>query len=334
MDMATNFDLGEEPHADLFSSPDVPLKFVLVADYANLDRDRSQETEDRPAQVLVLGKDGDPTEITMQVRTRGNWRLQKRICPDPPLRLNFPETRPAGTVFDGQDKLKLVTHCRDTERYEQNLLEEFLAYRFYNQLTDIGFQVQLAEITYVDVRGERDPKTRMAFLIEDEDAMSERLGGKMIEAPTTRPDDYQLDQLSLMYVFQYLIGNVDWGTGSSHNAKILNKDFKYYPIPYDFDWSGFVYTPYSGPNELTADLHDNVRQRVYWGVCMPGIDYDGIQRTFDEKRDALFALVENQVGLSESNKESAAEYLEEFYEVIDDPARYDRRIKKSCRPYR
>jgi hypothetical protein len=72
------------------------------------------------------------------------------ICRDPPLRLDFDEATPLGTVFDGQNKLKLVTHCRDSDSYEQNLLEEYLAYRFYNLLTPISLGVQLAEITYLD----------------------------------------------------------------------------------------------------------------------------------------------------------------------------------------
>jgi hypothetical protein len=311
--------LGPEPQSipELFTSDEV-VEFVLASNFDRLKKDRSQESEEIPGQVVVRGAEGEAIEIPIQVRTRGRFRLQSRICPDPPLRLNFPESEPYGTVFDGQDKLKLVTHCRDSDRYEQNMLEEYLAYRIYNHLTDISFRVQLARITYMDTSGENDPVERMAFLIEDEDAMAARLGGTMIEAPNSLPTDFDLDQLSLFYVFQFMVGNVDWGTGTSHNVKIVHKDMGYHPVPYDFDWTGFVDAPYAAPNPLTIELHDNVRQRIYWGVCVPGIDYQRQFDRFNEVRGAILTQVRNQVGLEERNARSAVEYLEEFYEIIND----------------
>ncbi len=185
-DMAPSLSEAPQPITELFTT-DVPLEFVLAADFDALGKDRSQETEERPAKILIRGSGGEPVEIPMQVKTRGMFRLQRRICPDPPLRLNLPETSPQGTVLDGQDKLKLVTHCRDSDQYEQNLLEEYLAYRIYNRLTDISLRVQLAKVTYLDTSGESDPVTRMAFLIEDEDAMADRLGGRMVETPSANP---------------------------------------------------------------------------------------------------------------------------------------------------
>lgn len=187
---------GAQQVSELFSSDEV-LEFVLTSDFDQLKKDRGQESDEIPGQVEVLGAGGESVQIPIQVKTRGKFRLQRRICPDPPLRLNFPESEPHGTVFDGQDKLKLVSHCRDSDRYEQNLLEEYLAYRIYNHLTEISFRVQLARITYRDTSGKNDPIERMAFLIEDEEAMAARLGGTMIEAPTALPTDFDLDQLSL-----------------------------------------------------------------------------------------------------------------------------------------
>ena len=55
-----------------------------------------------------------------------------------------------GTIFEGQDKFRVVTHCRDRDEYEENVLEEYLAYRIYALLTEISFRVRLARITYGD----------------------------------------------------------------------------------------------------------------------------------------------------------------------------------------
>jgi hypothetical protein len=326
--------LSESPQApsELFTS-DAPLHFVLAADFDQLSNDRSQDVEDRPAQILIMGPDGKPVEIPSQVRTRGNFRLQRRTCTDPPLRLNLPETRPQGTILDGQDKLKLVTHCRDRDLYEQNVLEEYLVYRIYNQLTDLSFRVQLAEITYLDASGKNDPIQRMGFLIEDDGAMAARLGGRMIEAPVANPDDFVRDQLGLMYLFQFMVGNVDWGTGSSHNSKILFKDREYFPIPYDFDWAGLVDAPYAGPNQMTARFHDSVRERVYWGACLSGLDHEALFDRFRAEREGILELVRTQPGLSERNRDSAVRYLEDFYSIIDDPRTAERVILNACRKW-
>lgn len=332
MEMAPSLS-GPPPAVTELFTTDTPLEFVLAADFDQLGKDRSQETEDRPAQIFIRNRGGEPVEIPILIKTRGNFRLQKRICPDPPLRLNLPETSPHGTVLDGQDKLKLVTHCRDSDRYEQNVLEEYLTYRIFNQLTDLSFRVQLAKITYRDTSGKNEDVRRTGFLIEDEDAMAARLAGQMIESPATNPDDLVLDQLSLMYLFQFMVGNIDWGTGHSHNVRILRKDREYYPIPYDFDWTGFVDAPYAGPNPMTELLHDSVRERVYWGACMPGTDHQGLFERFNDERDAIMALVKSQVGLSERNVESALEYLEDFYSIINDPRRAQRSVVEACRKW-
>ncbi|MBT8395867.1 MAG: hypothetical protein HKO65_06730 [Gemmatimonadetes bacterium] len=321
---------GPQAVEELFSSDKV-VEFVLAGDFSRLKKDRRQESEEIPGQIAVRGPDGAAVEVPIQLRTRGKFRLQKRICSDPPLRLNFPETERFGTLFDGLDKLKLVTHCRDSDRYEQNLLEEYLAYRIYNHLTDISFRVQLARITYLDSSGENDPVTRMAFLIEDKDALAARLGGMIMDAPSTYPTDFVLNQLSLFYVYQFMVGNVDWGTGTSHNVEILRLEDGHHPVPYDFDWTGLVDAPYAGPNELTEHYHDEVRDRVYWGVCVPGIDY---QRTFERfivAKEAVLAQARNQVGLSERNARSAVEYLEEFYDILDDERDARAVIISACR---
>ena len=47
---------------------------------------------------------------SIKMRLRGNSR--RRVCDFPPLRINFKVDDTAQSIFEGQDKLKLVTHCR------------------------------------------------------------------------------------------------------------------------------------------------------------------------------------------------------------------------------
>ena len=269
--------------------------------------------------------------IPIEVKTRGIFRLKKSTCSFPPFRLVFPSEGTEGTIFYGQDKVKLVTHCRDRDDYEQNVLEEYLAYRIYNLLTDISFRVRPARITYVDSRGEDDPVTRMAFLIEDEDAMADRLGGMIMDVPGAPPSDFQQDQVALMYVFHFMIGNTDWAMSPFHNLKALGVGRDYYPVPYDFDWAGLVDASCAGPNPKIAHLIDNVRERLYWGACNDAIDYQAVFALFDEKRDSVLALPQSVPELSERNQRSAVRYLEDFYEIIDSERDSRRQIVNACR---
>jgi len=314
----------------LFFSND-PIEFVLEADWEQLDDDRGQESEERPGRVLWTDPKGQEVAISIEVRTRGIFRLKESTCSFPPIRLDFPSEGTEGTIFDGQDKLKLVTHCRDRDAYEQNVLEEYLAYRIYNLLTDISFRVRLARITYVDSRGEDEPFARMAFLIEDEGAMADRLGGMIMDVPGAPPSEFQQEQAALLFVFQFMIGNTDWAMSPFHNMRALRIGRDYYPVPYDFDWSGLVNASYAGPNPKIAHLIDNVRERLYWGACNDAIDYQAVFARFNEKRDSVLALPRSVPELSEGSQRSATRYLNEFYEILDSEGAARRQIVNACR---
>jgi len=320
------------PQTRLFAS-DEPVELTLEANWDRLKDDRSQESEERPGRVHWKNEEAREIAIPIHVRTRGTFRLMRRTCSFPPIRLTFPSTGTEGTIFEGQDKVKVVTHCRDRDEYEQNVLEEYLAYRIYNLLTDISFRVRLARITYVDSRERDEPVTRMAFLIEDEDAMAARLDGTMVEVPSAPPSDFSQEQAALMYVFQFMIGNTDWAISQFHNVKAMRIGGDYFPVPYDFDWSGLVDAPYAGPNPKIADRIENVRERLFWGACNDAIDYQALFARLRGKREAILALPQSIPGLSERNQRSAVEYLQGFYEVIDSENAARRQIVNACRRF-
>jgi len=320
----------ERPPHELFL-PETILRFSLETDLDTLKKDRSEESTERPARVLIEGSMGESVEVLLQVRTRGRFRLQENICPFPPIRLNFQETHPTGTAFDGQDKLKLVTHCHDWDSYEQNVLEEYLVYRIYNHLTDVSFRVQLVEITYLDTSGNSDPLTRMGFLIEDEDAMAARVGGMVLDVPGARATDFEPEWMGVMFLFQYMIGNIDWSTANSQNLSVLRVGADHFAVPYDFDWSGLVDAPYAGPSPLTERLHDSVRERLYLGICWDQIDFQESFRLFEAKKEAILSTIQLVPGLTDANIRSASGYIQEFYELIRNPEQAERDFRRMCR---
>ena len=312
----------------LFTSDEL-LNLTIEAPLRSIFREREQESEYHDATLTLGGPDGNEVVLNVGLKTRGKFRLQRSTCEFPPLRLNIRTRQAENTVFAGQDKLKLVTHCQDgRSQNEQHVLQEYLAYRIYNLVSDLSFHVRLARITYVDTDGDRDTLTRYAFLIEDEELLAQRAGWQALEPPMVQPEIYVQDQLNLVEVFQYLIGNTDWDAFRNapdedvccHNVKVIGDPAgPVFPIPYDFDFSGIVDTRYATPDP-SLNIGD-VRQRVYRGICRPREEIDETLRVFQEQKEAIYALYRNQAGLEERTLERSIEYLDDFFEIIEDPGK-------------
>ena len=213
----------------------------------------------------------DGERLALQVRKRGNSRLA--LCRFPPLRLRFTDEPDEATIFRGQDKLKLVTHCQDNHASKTNLLEEYAAYRILNELTPFSYRVQLLNITYVDTTNGKK-MMRQGFLIESSEQLARRTGSDEAEVTALSLSSLDTTQIMSVYVFQYLIGNTDFSlvtaTGKEHcchNADLFRQDGKLFYVPYDFDLSGLVNAKYARPDRKLR--LKRVTQRRYRGYCGP-----------------------------------------------------------------
>ena len=322
----------------LFKSHE-PLTLTIEAPFRSIFRERGQESSYHDAALRFDGPDGTEVVLDIGVRTRGKFRLQRSTCGFPPLRLNIKTGQAKNTVFEGEDRLKLVTHCQDgRSQYEQYVLQEYLVYRIYNLITDLSFRARLARITYVDTENDRDTLTRYAFLIEDEDLLAQRVGWNALQVIQVQPYIYDQQQLNLVEVFQYMIGNTDWDAFKNapdedaccHNVKVIGHTAgPVFPVPYDFDFSGIVETRYATPDP-SLGLR-TVSQRKYRGICRPLEEIDATLAVFREKRDAIYSLYRDQDGLEERTLRRSLDYLDEFYEIIDDPGKVRSRIERDCR---
>ncbi len=311
---------------------DAALRVEITAPFSRLINERPKDQE-FPGSFSFKGPDGAAVELDLQVRARGKFRHTN--CDFPPLFLNFKRSQVVGTLFDQQNKLKMVVHCKDSGRYQQSVLREYLAYRILNSLTDRSFRVRLLDVTYVDSEGRRPRMVRSAFVIEHENRLAARLGMQRMNVFPERVGDIQADHLNLTSIFQYLLGNTDFSAilGSNdeccHNYAMFGTDGgPLAAIPYDFDMSGFVYTPYARPE--TGLGIDNVRQRLYQGFCVNNRYVEASVSEFLQARDTLYALVAGQQALEESVRQSLAGYIDEFYETIGDPQGVEREILDRC----
>jgi hypothetical protein len=311
---------------------DAALRVEMTAPFSRLINERPKDRE-LQGRLSFKGPDGAAVELDIQVRARGKFRHAN--CDFPPLFLNFKRSQVGGTLFEEQNKLKMVVHCKDSGRYQESVLREYLAYRILNLLTDRSFQVRLLDVTYVDSEDRRPRMVRSAFLIEHENRLADRLDLQRLNIFPDGVDAIQADYLNLTSIFQYLLGNTDFSPilGSKdeccHNYALFGTDgAPLLAIPYDFDMSGFVNTPYARPESGLGI--ENVRQRLYQGFCENNQFVKASVSEFIQARDTLYALVANQTALEKTVRQRLAGYMDEFYETIGDSQRVEQEILDRC----
>jgi hypothetical protein len=316
-------------NAALFQSHE-PLVVTLEADIADLKRNREEENE-REGSLTFPGPDGEPMTVSIKLTTRGIYRLEKSHCNFPPLRIDLPRGAVRGTVFDGQNRIKLVSPCRDDrDDYQNYVLLEYLVYRTFNELTPVSYRVRLLEMTIRDTSGDNEDRTKYAFLIEDVDRLAERHLAVESEWPQFHPYNMEDRQAFLMALFEYMVGNADFSPVYFHNVKMIAQEGpNYLVVPYDFDFSGAVNAGYARPPEELPIRR--VRDRYYRGFCRDEFDGAPIFALFNERREAIYAMVRGVVQLEEDERDRLLEYYDEFYEIINDEGDTRREIYRRCR---
>lgn len=277
--------------------------------------------------------------IPLEVRTRGNSRL--RVCDFPPLRLDFPrkqmaEGGSAGSVFAGQDKLKLVTHCSDKERDAGNLYDEYLAYRLFNVISEDSYRVRLLEVEYVDTGDEgAAPQVRDAFLIESEEDFAKRRGATALEAPGVVVSRLDAAQAARLYVFQYLIGNTDWSLVTAeaadtccHNVDLFARDGRTLPVPYDFDLSGLVHASYARPDPSLRIA--SVRTRRYRGYCIAPEELAAALDAVVSLETEMLTMADAVPAVGEDDRRKRRDYLSEFFGDAADREALLKQFGKRC----
>jgi hypothetical protein len=100
------------------------------------------------------------------------------------------------------------------------------------------------------------------------------------------------------------------------------------PVAYDFDASGLVNAPYALPAERLPI--QSVRNRLYRGRCRELAALEPVFEKFKAERAEITALFDTASGLPQRRADSAREYIDEFYALLDDDARMDRAFRINC----
>jgi len=291
------------------------------------------ETDSRQELPFILRTGG--MDLDIGVRVRGKSRA--RLCEFPPLRLDFSRGDAGGTPFEGQGRLKLVTHCRGSLSGRTNALEEYLAYRIFGLLSEVSYRVRLLRITYTDSDHLTSPEAlvQMGFVIEPKDQLAERVGGVPVELAGVALGNFDPGQAALVYVFQYMIGNTDWSFVTAendneccHNGDLLDIGGKFFYVPYDFDLAGIVNASYAKP--LPEMRLRNVRQRRYRGFCTDPETLRTAVRQVNARQKEIFKVIRNTPGLEDKYAEQAVDYLAAYFEKAENEDKLLKSFERSC----
>jgi hypothetical protein len=296
--------------------------------------------------VSYTEPDGTPVELDVEVRTRGKSRIE--ICNFPPLSINFKRSQVEDTSFAEQNRLKLVTLCRNSDTYEQYLELEYLTYLIFNAVTDYSYRARPVQMRYLD--SERDDRETLApaFLIEHDNGLAARNGMVAAEVPRVPLDALNAKAAAEVAVFQYLIGNTDWSIISPaededccHNSAVLGPigfdpealpDGGMIPVPYDFDQAGFINTSYAAPNEQLGIRR--VTDRLFRGLCRHNDEARAAVGTFVAARPRIEQVLNDDPKLEADVRDDALAFLREGYAILEDPALLEEEVFGNCRTER
>ena len=290
------------------------VSMVLSTDLRKLVTEKKLETY-QPATVTCRFPDSSVISEPIRLSARGEFRRTE--CYVPSIKLDFKgESSPKLSPLS---KLKLVVGCGASGDDERLVLKEFLIYKIYNLLTDKSFRVRLLHINYKDTREKIKSYSQYGFLIEDVDKMAKRNECYEVEKIAFKSERTDRDQMTLVTIFQYMIGNTDWSIPNYHNIKLMRPvtdsiSFPYV-VPYDFDFAGLVNAHYAVPNQ-DLPIH-SVTERLYRGYARTIEEVQQTLKIFREKKDAIKDLVMNFELLKLRYREEMMDYINSFYKLIE-----------------
>jgi len=328
--------IGADIPKPLFASDDV-IDLTISGPITGLSR--AEAAKPVPGVLKVQGS--APETLPIALATRGSSRKMPETCAFPPLRVEFTQKPGPASLFKGQKRLKLVTHCQSFDKFQQDVFLEYAAYRLYQALTPESFNARLAKIDYTSQNG-HPIITRYGFFLEDIDDVAQRNGQVRLRGANHIASS-QIDPESgaRFALFQYMISNLDWAMTASqpgdenccHNSRLIGAKGAttgLINVPYDFDLSGLVDAPYAVP---PAGINvSNVRVRRYRGFCAHNEQAQAVAAGLAARRASLLGILDQTPQLGEGYRKRADAYLGIFFDEIASPEKVTEMLKTCLRP--
>ncbi len=293
------------------------IEITLQFDLSTYFRTKPQDKYLKANITFHLSKT-DSINRNIRLRTRGIFRNQ--YCFFPPIELNFKKVDFGYTDLDKISKIKLVPQCRSEKENEDYVLREYLAYKLFNVLTDTCFRVRLLRVNYIDTQKKRKPIRQYGFFLEPVEMLIARTNTVQIKTHTLTQKSIVPKVMDRLAIFNYMIGNYDWSLPGQHNVLVI-KSLVYgsfglgMAIPYDFDWTGLVNASYAIPAEIVGT--ENVRERLFLGVCRSKAVYQKELEMFLTKKDEFYKVINEFPYLNRQAKKDMTDYLDGFFDKLE-----------------
>lgn len=334
--LASDLAWGASPPDELFKNTEI-LELTLTGPFSIIDKERDKEKR-YDGTISYQAPDLSTVSLDVNYEVRGNWRLQKSNCGHAQLWLDLKRGQTPGTLFENQNRLKLVVQCGERESNAQWLVKEQLGYDIFSEFSELNFDTRLVRATYKDSEKTDESRTHFAFIIEHQNRVAERFGFEKFELNRAPLQSLDPKQTNLVSLFMLLIGNTDFALTAGapddeccHNAKLLTDSGGVnFPFPYDFDSSGYVDASYASPPNQTLKLSSN-KQRLYRGYCSHNADLDEAIDAAIGTQNSVENLINNSKFASERTKSRAIKFFEGYYEMLGDDRKVQRSIVRKCR---
>lgn len=304
-----------ESTLDLFGEND-PMHITLTFDLKTYQKEKFKG-EYMPVHFIYQLNDSVQLEKEIQIKARGNTR--RNHCSLPPFWLDLRNADLNDEEQQDINRIKIVTHCKNSQTYEDYVLKEYLCYKIYNIISPLSFRVRLVRMTYVDTGRDNKVTEGWAFMIEPVEMLAQRFEAVEIKTDGLFSRQMRPVEMNMLALFQYMIGNPDFSVPHRHNVKILGLPdlgaTGYTAVPYDFDYSGLVNAFYAVPAE-TLDIK-SVTERYYLGPCRKDLDFFVAIEQLNLYREEILQLVWNFEYLDQKVKKSVASYLEEYFDSAE-----------------
>lgn len=295
---------------------DNPIAISLRFDLSAYFRDKPQKEYLKANITFHLSKT-DSINKNIRLKTRGVFRNQ--YCMFAPIELNFKKVDFGYSDLSSITKIKLVPQCGPGRDKEDYVLREYLAYKLFNVLTDTSFRVRLLTVNYIDSEKKKKPVKQYGFFIEPVDMLTARTHSVQIKSTTLNQKSIFPKIMDRLAIFNFMIGNYDWSVPGQHNIQVI-RSLNFDPsglgiaIPHDFDWTGLVNASYAVPAEIVGT--ENVRERLFLGVCRTKEVYQKELDLFLEKKEEFYKVINDFPYVNQKAKKDMTGYLDGFFDQL------------------
>lgn len=318
-----------EVYEDLFGREE-PLNLTLKSDFRKFKKTRTQEKY-QPAIMSCRVSDSFVVTHSVRIKARGIYRRDK--CAMPPMFLNIRNSGIDINELNQIRRIKLVSECRSSDHHSEYLLKEYLVYKILNLVTPYSFRVRLVNLTFVDTGKDNRESHSWAFLIEPTEVMANRLGAKVIKSDELSMRTVNPQAMDILAMFQYMIANPDYSVTGRHNLKILAAGTSgpsgFIPVPYDFDFTGFVNANYATPNPHVEI--SSLRERYFVGPCRDRLSYEDAIAALQAVRDEIESTIWAFDYLDEDSRFDLIGYIESFFNTADNDRFIEKQISTTCK---